>query len=469
MPVQQLLVHRGHCLFADARVRRAVGRQDPGVGRGLVHGQTVLLGHQPGQVDGEALRGVQVAHERVRQLALARRRGPLHLLLHLEQAPPQGAPKRGLLGHGQLVDHAGSLLQLGERLAHGLHHAGADLVKERLLKAQQLAVADGAPHDPPQHVLPAALFREHAVGDAERGGPGVVRHHAQAHVLLGIVAVAQASQLGGEQDVRQHQVSLVGRGLALLDRHQPLEAHAGVHPGGGQRRQLARRVAVELHEDQVPDLHPAVALAGHAQALLLRAGQVFALQVVQLRAGAAGAGLAHGPKVVGLAQPQDPIRGEPDVAVPGIERLLVSGHLALALEDGGHKALGVQLQLTGQELPGVSDGLGLEVVAEGEVAQHLEEGVVPRRAAHVLQVIVFAADPQALLRAGGGLVAAALLAGEHVLELHHAGVGEVERGIVGRDQRRAAHDLVSVAREVVQKQLSDGVGIHGGPIYSKGG
>ena len=46
----------------------------------------------------------------------------------------------------------------------------------------------------------------------------------------------------------------------------------------------------------------------------------------------------------------------------------------------GHQtgASGGQLQDLGEELPGPGDGLALEVVVEREVAQHLEERVVPR-------------------------------------------------------------------------------------------
>jgi hypothetical protein len=41
----------------------------------------------------------------------------------------------------------------------------------------------------------------------------------------------------------------------------------------------------------------------------------------------------------------------------------------------------------------------LEVVAEAEVAEHLEEGVVPGRVADVLEIVVLAAGPHAALRA----------------------------------------------------------------------
>jgi len=70
---------------------------------------------------------------------------------------------------------------------------------------------------------------------------------------------------------------------------------------------------------------------------------------------------------------------------------------------------------TGDEVPRVADRLVLEVVAEAEVAEHLEERVVPGRVADVLEVVVLAAGAHAALRARGAGVGALVLAEEHVL------------------------------------------------------
>ena len=51
--------------------------------------------------------------------------------------------------------------------------------------------------------------------------------------------------------------------------------------------------------------------------------------------------------------------------------------------------------------------------------------------AHVLQIVVLAAGAHAALGRGGAPVGALLAAQEHVLELHHAGVGEQQGGVVG--------------------------------------
>ena len=64
----------------------------------------------------------------------------------------------------------------------------------------------------------------------------------------------------------------------------------------------------------------------------------------------------------------------------------------------GHAQLRrVEPQLAGDELPGERDRIALEVVAEREIAEHLEEGVVTRRMAHLFEIIVLSARSHALL------------------------------------------------------------------------
>ena len=119
--------------------------------------------------------------------------------------------------------------------------------------------------------------------------------------------------------------------------------------------------------------------------------------------------------------------------------------------DGDPQPLRRQGQHAGQIVPGVVDRLALEIVAEAEVAQHLEEGVMAGGVADVLQVVVLAAGAHAALGADGAVIGAALAAEEGVLELDHAGVGEQQGCIVAGDQGAARHLLVSALGEVVEK------------------
>ncbi len=77
-------------------------------------------------------------------------------------------------------------------------------------------------------------------------------------------------------------------------------------------------------------------------------------------------------------------------------------------EHGDQQAVGGQAELLGDQVPGELDRALLEVVAEREVAQHLEEGVMARGVADILQVVVLAAGAHALLRSRGAAVGALL-------------------------------------------------------------
>jgi hypothetical protein len=165
-----------------------------------------------------------------------------------------------------------------------------------------------------------------------------------------------------------------------------LQPHAGIDARFGQRGALAFYVLVELHKNQVPDFQPAAAVVVKQDAAIVpAAGAMFRPPIVVDFAGrAAGTDIAHHPEVV-----LSPIRkmrsgDRANFVTPDGLGLVVAGM------DGVVEAVGVNLADFGQEIIGVANGFAFEVVAEGEVAQHLEEGVVARRRADVFQVVVFA-------------------------------------------------------------------------------
>ena len=361
-----------------------------------------------------------------------------------------------------LTDDAGDLVGGGRQLRIGVAHFRRQrrnqLMEEGAFGAQLVAVTDRAAHDPAQHVAAPFVGRQHPVGDQERGGADVIGDHPQRTG----VQIRGTGRGGGGLDQVLKQVDLVVAVDALHHRRQPLQPHAGIHRGFGQRVQHAIRAPVELHEHQIPDFDVAVAV--FVRRPRRAAGDPRTVVVEDFRAGTAGAGIAHRPEVIALvafaarlvADAGDTLPGNPDFLGPDLISLVVG------LIDRHPQPVRRQLQDPGQKLPAEMDGLALEVVAEAEIAQHLEEGVMTGGVADVFQIVVLAAGPHAALGGGRARVGPSVAAGEHIFELHHAGVSEQQGVIVERDQRAAGHDFMAVVVEVIQKKLAKfGAADHG--------
>ena len=179
------------------------------------------------------------------------------------------------------------------------------------------------------------------------------------------------------------------------------------------------------------------------------AGNVLAVIVEDFRARPARPGFAHGPEIVGAGDADDLLLGQAGDLFPELERLVVVDI------DRDHQPIGRHAEFLGDQVPGQLDGALLEVVAEREIAEHLEEGVVARGVADIVEVVVLAAGAHAFLRRGRAHVGALFQAGEDVLELHHAGIGEHQGRVVARHERRGRHDLVPLARKKVEEARPD--------------
>src|SRR5690606_4647928 len=119
---------------------------------------------------------------------------------------------------------------------------------------------------------------------------------------------------------------------------------------------------------------------------------------------------AHGPEIVLGADTGEAVGVDTDLLQPDI------GGLVILLEYRHPQLLGRQADHLSQEFPGVVNGLALEVIAEAEIPQHLEEGVVPSGIAHILEVVVLAAGAHAALRTGGAGIRSLLAPKEDILE-----------------------------------------------------
>src|SRR3989337_1562876 len=128
------------------------------------------------------------------------------------------------------------------------------------------------------------------------------------------------------------------------------------------------RISIELHEDEVPELQISVAVTPHA-AFGTAATHPFPLIDHNLRTGATGAGLSHGPEVVLFSKPDNPFLRNTDSS-PEMEGLVV-----FKVDGDPHPLLG-QSKLVDEEIPCHLNGLFLKIVPKRKVPEHFKEGMV---------------------------------------------------------------------------------------------
>ena len=346
--------------------------------------------------------------------------------------------------------------QLGIGLGHQVPADRQQLGQHGLGHAEQPHRPDHPAQQPAQHVAAGLVAGGDAVADQHQAGPDVVPDHPQPDVVVPAGAVGLARQLGGPRHHRVDLVDLVEVVHALEQVGHPLQAHPGVDVLARQRPRHVEVVLgpdggqLLLHEDQVPDLQEPVLVHDRAAVRpVLRAAVD-----VDLAARPARAGDAHVPVVVQQPAALDPLRLQAGDVLPQ------RGRLVVGVQHGDPdlvrvEAVAAAVDRAGDQVPGELDRLGLEVVAEGEVAVHLEEGAVPGGLADLLDV----EGADALLHAGRPVEGRGLDAGEVRLEGHHAGVDEQQGGVVV-EQGRGGHHLVAARGEEVQEAAPDLGGFH---------
>ena len=237
-----------------------------------------------------------------------------------------------------------------------------------------------------------------------------------------------------------HGVNLKQVAHALHHAGQTLQTHAGINVGACQTLVVALAVGIELTEHQIPDLHIAVAVAAHA-AGRLAAAVLGAAVKVDLGAGAARAG-AMLPEVVFLAQTHHVVGGDAHLLGPDIVSLVVLfvHRDVQAVLRNGHPLV------RSQELPCPGNDLILEVILEGEVAQHFKEGAVAGSDANALDI----RGADALLAGGHAVTGRLFLSQKPLFHRCHAAVDQQQAGVVLRHQREAVQTQMTLALKEAQ-------------------
>mmetsp|Transcript_51491 Transcript_51491/g.85529 ORF Transcript_51491/g.85529 Transcript_51491/m.85529 type:complete len:613 (+) Transcript_51491:698-2536(+) len=424
---------------------------------GEVDGHAALLGHADGEVDGEAVSVVEDGSEFTRDLE----GGGLALdgLVEALDASLEQLLKRLFLGEEDLLDLADVLGvdEVGEGVLEGLSGLGHQLTEETSRGSQQISsITSCSSQDPPDDRSAVSGRRTGAVSEGDEEGADVVSDDTVSgvEVLVGgiVSAVLARVRVGGAghfldtpEDLLEH-VDVVVAHLLLQNRRDPLQSHSSVDVFGGKGVEGLGVLAVVLDEDKVPDLNDLRVVHVH------QVGDVSASHtvVVDLSAWSTWPSEAHLPEVLLHAKGKDAGGRDADEVDPEVAGLSIrlEVELSVAAKVGDVETGRVEAIDRGQKLPSPLDGLGLEVVPEGPVAEHLEEGVVVRVLSHVVQVVVLSSSPDALLGVGGSLQLSQVARGigrpqEDWLELVHACVGELDGGVVVRDHTRRPHKVVS--------------------------
>ena len=347
-------------------------------------------------------------------------------------------------------------------VAHLLDQQRDERVDERLLEAEEgVTVTDGTTQDATDDVASLSVGGQLTVGDGEGNGTQVVGTDTHGDVGLAVGTILPA-RLGGKRlDKRLEDVGVVVGGLALHHHAETLETHAGIDMLGLERLELARCEAVELHEHEVPDFDDERVVL--VDQLAARQGGTLGVgtQVdMDLAARAARTLVAHLPEVVLLRAFEYALFGDMLLPVAVSLGVHLEAVFLVAAEDGHIKAVLIDAHHLGEELPTVGDSLTLEVVAEAPVAQHLEHGVVVGVATDLLDVVVLAADTQALLSIADARPLRLRVAEEDVFELVHARIGEHESRVVLYHHRSRRHDMMLFAFEELQKLIAYFLGSH---------
>src|SRR5882762_5295047 len=235
-------------------------------------------------------------------------------------------------------------------------------------------------------------------------------------------------------------------GGALQHLHDPLETGAGVDVLLRERHERAIRFAVVLLEHKVPDLEVATAVLSGI-AVVLGHARLRPVVDEDLAVGSAESGRAGGPEVGFVAEPEDLLgREELEFLRPDVVGLVVAD------VHRGDELRAVEPEDLGQKLPAPLDRFLLAVIADREVAEHLEERLVVTVLPHLVDV----RGPEDLLHRDDPLGRRLLLPGEVRHERLHAGAREEDRRVVLQDERPAGHARVPLLLKEGDESLADG-------------
>ena len=339
-------------------------------------------------------------------------------------------------------------------VAHFFSNGLNQVAEEEFAGAELEAVTHTAASDTAKNVAAAFIARNNAVGNDKCAGTDMVGNDLNGGtVRINILSTGSLDFVNDGLHEVLEQVDFVVRMNTLKNGRNTFQAHTGIHTGTRQLVHYAFFITVELHEHEVPNFHVAVAVFVGASGRA--SGNGGAVVIENFGARTAGAGIAHHPEVVGsetsalvVADTNDSIGRDTDFLIPDVVSLVVLG------VHSHPEFFRREFEVFGKKLPGILDGITLEVISEAEVAKHFKECVMASGIAYVFQVIVLAAGTNTFLTGRRTCVGTLVKAKVNILELVHTCVGKQQCGVVTGDYRAGSDDSVSLGLHELQKRRS---------------
>ena len=414
----------------------------------LIHRQASLGNHFLGQINGETVGIVQFE-------GIGTGKGLFILFLMTFQHFTENL-QATVDGLGEVLflhtNHAGdiflTLLQFRVMMAVFLHDGIHNLKQEGLIHAQQLAMTGSAAQQAAQHVAAAFVGRQDAVANHEGSRTDVVGNNTQGDITLIALAIFGTGQLRHLVGDVHDSVNLEQAVDALHDTGQTFQTHTGINVLLAQLGIIAVTIVIKLGENVIPDLHVTVAVTANGTTGLA-AAILGTTVIVDLGAGATGTG-AMLPEVISLAKTENMIGGNTNLLVPDLIGFIIGRGSLIALKNRGVQTVRIQTQHLSQELPAVSDGLLLEIIAKGEVAQHLKISAMTGSLTHVVNI----AGADALLASADTLAGRLFFTLEPGLHRGHTCIDQQNGCVVLRHQRKAGQTQMILTLKIAEEQLS---------------
>ena len=191
-----------------------------------------------------------------------------------------------------------------------------------------------------------------------------------------------------------------------------LQPHTSINRRLFQINSGTVRQIFKLVKHQIPNLNKTVAVFFRCSRQ--PAPDFRSVVVKNLRAGTAGAGVAHLPEVVFGGNADNPLVGQRRYFLPDVISLVVG------MENRNRQLFFRNHKFFRQQFPGIINCLFLKIIAEREVAEHFKKRMVAHIIADAVQIIVLAACAYAFLGSCGSRIISGFVACQNVFELYHA-------------------------------------------------